>query len=298
MPALNTEELCYPTCRCRRCLELLHERAMKKVRQRRFKDYCRAGGKASGRKRRQLAKGKRPPRTRDREQALNLAYRRRQFARWQFNILYRRTYPTGYTNGCETLWQHYEGNFKLYRVLGQHFRTTNAQRAAYLANKHRPRCRRTVQRLNRRLGEMGLAKVSWYKDQRATPGHKDCLVVEICSPRIKNVTPPSGAGADAHTSLRSCSPHDETSARDGGNGTNDLSPPAAPAETEAATPPVTERDQVEQQLRFLQLKLDAGFGDPSVIRATMRHLKLEAQASGADLSRIGASNSRGFRCST
>lgn len=165
----------------------------------RARDNGRRGGYASGVQRRQLAKGKRPaPRVRARDEALCLAYEHRQLTRERFDRLYERHFPrpdrgtaeVGWEKGRDTLWEHYRGLFTLYRACGQHTRTTNGQRGAALASRDRPRCRRTIQRLNRRLAELGLAVLSHFKDQRNRPGRKDCLVVEIRTPSILHVTPP------------------------------------------------------------------------------------------------------------
>lgn len=220
------------------------------------------GGLASGRRRRQLARGRRPARRRTRQEAICLTYQHRQLNREQFAAVYRRVRPTGNLRGLETAWQHYQGLFTRYRCDGQHYRTTNGQRQLALTARGRARCRRQVQRLNRLMAEMGLAAVSHYRDQRDTPGHRDCLVVEIRTP-LKNVTP-SPKGGEPEPSLRS-----------GGSGSlpqtvekdppgNDLSPPAAPADDDGAPSgaeqPVSRRAELEELTQELAHDREAHHG--------------------------------------
>lgn len=223
---------------------------------------ARRAGILSGRARRRLAHGRRVPHRRTRDQALALTYRQRQVTRREFERLYRRARPTGNEGGLETGYQHYLAVFCRYRRDGQHYRTTNQQRAAALTTRGRPRCRRQVQRLNRLLADMGLAVVSHYRDQGATPGHRDCLVVELRTPRSKNVTPPAGAGA-LPSARGSCSaPKGSSCTETTGRASPSLSPPPSAADEEG--PPeaaVTERDQVAGQLEFAELMLRVGFGD-------------------------------------
>jgi hypothetical protein len=157
---------------------------------------ARKAGLASGRKRRQLARGRRHPHRRTRQDALRLHYPHRQIRRERFEELYWQVRPNGNTRGLETAHRHYVGLFRRYRVSGQHYATTNRERMRALAHAGRPRCRRQVQYLNRLMGQMGLAHVGWKHNQRDTPGHRDHLVVEINSPlrAHKNCTPPTGAG--------------------------------------------------------------------------------------------------------
>lgn len=219
----------------------------------------RRGGLASGRKRRQLARGRRVPHARSREQALALSYRHRQLTETQFRTLYFRVRPTGYEAGYRTALEHYRSLFRCYRHAGQHYKTTNQQRGAALSSCGRPRCRRQIQRLNRLMEQMGLAHVIHFKDQRATPGHKDCLVVEIRSGSLKNVTPPTGAGTGTE-SLVPAVPENLKS-EPGDEPTSSI-PPAAPADEEPAPPESTERAEFERQLEFDELKRRLGWTIP------------------------------------
>lgn len=228
---------------------------------------ARRAGIASGVKRRQLSTVQRQPRCRSRQQALRLAYSHRQVTREQFEALYRRARPNGNEGGLETAWLYYASLFKRYRVGGQHYRTTNGQRGAALASDQRTRCRRTVQRLNRLMGEMGLATVSHRKDQRATPGHKDCLIVEISSPSAKKCHPPSGSRNRTTSGVPACSRGDQSEH-------NQSSPPPSAADVDRpASPAATEREELEAHLAFMQLKLSLGWES-----STLRSRRAEVSA--------------------
>ena len=250
----------------------------------------RRGGLASGVTRRQLARGRRVPHSRTRGQALALAYRQRQLRRSEVFRLYERHFPrperptaaSAWERGRQTLYEHYVLTFRLYRAAGQHARTTNGQRGAALSSRGRPRCRRTIQRLNRKLETLGLAVVSHYRDQRDRPGHKDCLVVEVRFPDLACHPAPTGqhqpglrpevGAADPKTNRRddaltaSVPPASPAMPPDGG----DQQRPAAPAASEdgweaayarfvSATrrpPAPAPRSTSEQELEQLRLRVD------------------------------------------
>lgn len=247
---------------------------------------CRAGrrgGLASGIKRRQLARGRRGPRCRTRAQALALSYRHRQLTREAFERRYETLWPrperptaaVAWEKGRDTLWCHYAATFRLYRTCGQHTRTTNGQRGAALHSQGRPRSRRTIQRLHRKLEALELATFAHYRDQRDRPGHKDCLVLEIRTPTILHVTPPlRGRGnRPSGSEVPPAAPERQTEDRP----KRPLIPPASPADDTAATPQSTERGELEAALRFQQLKLDAGWATAGVT-CKIRQLRCELRA--------------------
>lgn len=274
----------------------------------------RKGGLASGIKRRQMAKGRRAPRARSKEQAIALAYPHRQQRRQRVYELYEQVWPcperpsaaVSWEKGRATLWEHYAGTFKLYRACGQHARTTNAQRALALEARRKPRCRRQIQRLNRKLDAMGLAVVSHFKDQRDRPGHKDCLVVEIRTPRISHVTPP--LRGSNYLSLRSrvvaaardsdCNSGSETA----------LVPPAPPAmppdggdQQQPASPASTERwEELRRELRAARFRRP-GWEQPSQESFDRHRLEaaqarlFDVQRSGQGTALIAVTSSAGFR---
>ena len=224
----------------------------------------RRGGLASGKRRRALARGRRPARRRTRQTALALQYKQHQLTRKEFARRYREIRPTGNERGLETAWTEYMSLFTAYRCQGQHYRTTNGQRAIALFRRGRPRCRRQIQRVHRLLEEMGVAKISHYKDQRDRPGHKDCLVVEMRRPpsrSSKNVTPPlRGSGNPPHgREVPTTQPEKNEETPSG----NDLSPPPSAADEAGAhsgAPDQSPREaELEAAIRFTQMKLEIGF---------------------------------------
>lgn len=233
------------------------------------REAARRAGIASGRRRRQLARGHRIPRHQSRGRALALSYGHRQVTRAEFERRYRQTRPNGRANGLETAWQHYSAVFRCYRGCGQHYRTTNAQRAAALGARGRERCRRQVQRLNDLLEAMGLAVVSPYRNQGAAPGHKDYLVVEIRTPPSLNVTPPTPTGQGERTI-----PTGYVRSLPATNRNDLIPPPPAADDVGPASPAVTEEEQaVCAQLEFCELKLRMGFGDPERAQAVRADLQ-------------------------
>ena len=242
----------------------------------------RKGGLASGVKRRQLARGRRLPRRRTRHEALSLAYRHRQLTQAELYRRYELEWPrperptaaVAWEKGRETLWEHYRSVFTGFRAQGQHYRTTNGQRGAALALRGRPRSRRTVQRLNRKLDLLGVAHVGHYKDQGARPGHKDCLVVEIRTPSKLHVTPllrssgnpPEGREVPTATATSTTSVPPTSSAMPPDGGDQRQAPPA----------PGTEKGELAAQIEFLQLKLEL-WGPNAKAQAKLHHLRAQAR---------------------
>lgn len=243
------------------------------------------GGWASAVKRRQLARGCRP-KARSRAQALSLGYGHRQLTRSKFDARYEALWPrpergtaaVSWEKGRRTLWEHYRSVFTLYRVAGQHARTTNDQRAVALSSRGIDRGHRTMQRANRKLGELGLAQVSHYKDQGARAGHKDCLVVEIRTPSILHVTPPlrGSTNPPKGREVGTADPVGKSSP----SASEALIPPASPAmppdggdQQLAAPPPSTERQEIEAALAFRQLQLDCGWDSPR-LRADLQWFRV------------------------
>lgn len=245
----------------------LSGRALRRARARR-------AGIASGAARRKLSRGKREPRMRSRDHALALAYTHRQLDRKRFDELFEREWPrpvhgpaaSAWERGRETLWQHYIGIFRLYRARGQHSRTTNAQRGAALAGRGRPRCRRQVQRLHRRLEQMGVALLGHYKDQGPVPGHRDCLVLEIRTPCFQHVTPPAGAGASSFAGGAPALPANVNTPDSAGCAGK--VPPDGGDQRQAPSAPVTEEERAEA-MGFDELH-DRVFGPPTTALLVQR----------------------------
>lgn len=247
-----------------------------------FRYLGQRGGLKSGKRRRQLAKGRRQPHRRTRQQALSLAYRHRQLTRGQFARIYDQARPlrsdrpqaiASHERGCETAYRYYLSLFTRYRVDGNHYRTTNGQRGAALSRAGRPRCRRQLQRLARLMDEMGLAAVSHFKDKRNTPGHRDCLVVEIRSAKPLGCHPPAKAGAPTPLEgLVGAPPAAEQSNRRPCNGgrasPSRVPPPPAADEVNvnggAPPAPASEMEEAERHVRFLEAKVAAGWSSPTL----------------------------------
>lgn len=269
----------------------------------------RRGGLASGVKRRQLAKGKRIPRSREQAQALALRYPHRQLSRSRFYATYKHAFPcttdwgagvSSWERGRETCWLLYSQVFTRYRVQGQHFRTSKPQRALALKNAGRARADKTVQRHFRRLEAMGLLKALHYKRGGARAGMRDHLVVEIrTAPKIGCPTAPSGQSEPSPVrEVLTAAPEKVTENRGAEPSTASVAPPSA-ADTappdKPAERPDTERAELERHRDFLQLKLASGWDSPR-IRADL--IAVERQLSGHDRARIVSVSSEGFRCST
>lgn len=162
---------------------------------------ARRAGIASGVKRRQLSRGRRPQR-RDRGEALALSYRIRQATSGEFERLYQRmcereSLPFD-RRGLNTAYALYRLDVASYRAQGQDHETTNRQRGIALSSHGRPRCRRTIQLTRKRLEAMGLVRYHHVRRSGAqrTPGQLDSLRVQLMPlPRLRrlaNCTPPTG----------------------------------------------------------------------------------------------------------
>lgn len=288
MPALNTEELCTPTCRCRRCVELLHERAMRKRRASHSRRAGRVGGVASGVARRRLAHKRRGNKPGPNTRSLALTYELRRLSRREFDELYLKAFPlperptalASYERCREAVWQHVGSLYALLAVQGQHCKTTQPRRRVGLAHRGVTRCVRTLYSYNRRLEAMGIAKVIHYK---TPPGKLDCLSVEwhvtrrlTCRVATPTENPFLRKGGSPPQSTATALVPPPTAA--------DLGPPDKPAEL-----PVTDDEQHAARVRFLQLRLRFPFGDLAPIEAEL------AQLSGQARDRICSRSSRGFR---
>lgn len=168
----------------------------------RRRERARRGGLESGRRRRELARGRATPHRRDRGEALALAYRvqqinREAFAK-RFAQLREREGVLVSERGLETLWLEYCSCMKAYRAQGQDFKSTNAQRARALDLRGRARCTRTIQRAHKQLAQMGLLRRYHVKRGGSRAGQRDCLRICVTS---TYVTPPSAAPARALRAL-------------------------------------------------------------------------------------------------
>lgn len=190
----------------------------------RKREQCRRAGRASGRRRRQLARGKRVLQGHE----LPLVWSVRQVSRSEFDSLYGRMCEReglkDDARGRNTVYALYRVEMAAYYAQGQDFETTNGQRETALSSQGRPRCRRTVQRQRKRLELMEL--VAYRHIRRSGPaciaGQMDTLRVHLL-PRARargdrtlaNVIPPSGAERGPSGPTRSA--------------TTEGVPPAAPA---------------------------------------------------------------------
>lgn len=244
----------------------------------------RKGGIASGRRRRQLAPGCRAPRHRTRDAALALVFPHRQPTRREFAAAYETAFPRPerpsaalqWARGRETCWVELVCLWRLYRAAGQSARTTNGQRGLALASQGRPRCRRAIQYTHRRLEALGYVKVHWYRNQRDKPGHKDHLVVEIRTRTISLCTPPLRGSRNPpfRREVPTACPKEsqEISLCTPQRRNCDLSPPATPADDDQLQ--CTEREKLEAQLSFLELKQQMGWTSPQ-LQADLRRVRME-----------------------
>jgi hypothetical protein len=219
---------------------------------------------------------------------LALDYELRRVSRDEFDARYAACWPrpehpaaaAQWERGRETVWQHVLACYALLCARGQHCRTTNGQRGTALTARGRPRCRRTLQRYSRKLEQMGLASVLHV---RRPPGRKDCLAIEWhVTRRLPCLSPPlrerGTLGSAEGVPRRPASLPPPAAAESG--------PPDKPAER-----PVTRREELEAQIRFQQLKLDAGWRSPAIhrtletLRLALRQVERESsppERSGAD----------------
>lgn len=263
----------------------------------RFRDRQRTRARRSVIKRRQLAKGK-PPRRRERtlEIALGHAYPKMwQLDAAEFEAHYQATCDReGWTfdrRGLNTAWELYTVLWRRYRVEGQDFELTNAQLSIALDRRGRPRARRTVQLTRKRLQTMGVfhfehvKRGTWRRDTGWRPGaRKDTVRATVLHVRrLANCTPPTGAGASTLRVSASCSPGHKKVAE---MTVTDSSPPPSAADWGAAPlggeQQITERERLERQIDFQQLKLAQGWGRDRALTELARlrqSLRLLDQAS-------------------
>lgn len=240
---------------------------------------ARRGGRASGVKRRQLARGRQTPHARTRAQALSLLHPIRQVTFADFERRYAAfCAQSGIPfdrRGLNTTYELYRVEMAAYRAQGQLFETTNGQRQGALSSRGRPRCRRTVQYTRKRLVAMGLVSYEHMRRGSVTAGRwvpgprKDTLRVELLAPgrsrREANCTPPTGAGSRASSVLPAVPANDR----------NDLlPPPIGGRDDQPASPAATERERLEEAIRFQQLKLSIWGSAPQLhrLKTELRHL--------------------------
>lgn len=230
----------------------------------RRREAARLAGRASGRARRARS----PKRRRmGRQAALALKYPIRRVSRASFEQRYRNCCDQiwgirFHQAGCDTAWELYQADRRLFDACGQDCLTTNAQRSAALSTRRRPRCRRTVQMTRRRLGEMGLE--TYYHVKRSgplrIPGQLDCLRLRMLSP-AKDCTPPSGtpsipSGLDDGVFTSTAKSLDCAASRH--------VPPDGGDPLPAAAPPMSDEEIQRRLAGFHQLKLELGYGGPSL----------------------------------
>lgn len=164
------------------------------------REAARKAGFASGVARRRASTCRRQPRARTGQEALALRYSIRQVGRDEFERLYRamceREEIPFDPRGLRSTLELYRQQMTAYRAQGQDWETTNAQMARGMELRGRARCRRTVQRLRKRLVLMGLIAYAHVRrsGRLRIPGKMDTLRVR-CLCAKANVTPPPGAGA-------------------------------------------------------------------------------------------------------
>jgi len=141
---------------------------------------ARRGGLASGSARRARSHKRAWRSQRD---GLALAYPVQRVSRATFVTLFaqlqQREGITLSARGLQTAYVAYRGHSARYRVKGQDHRTCRPQQARGMERRGRPRCPRTMQRVDRRLEAMGLIRVVHVKRLRATAGHMDHIAVRL-----------------------------------------------------------------------------------------------------------------------
>jgi hypothetical protein len=267
----------------------------KAKRRRAYHDYCVKGGIASGVKRRQTSTAKPRKRYRDRQEALALLFPHKQPTRLEYNARYELFYPppsygpalVAWCRCRDLIWLHLVARWRRYRYelahgRGQHYTTT------------KPKCRaalpvelddRTIYNYNKRLERLGYF---WFKPERnrirladGSIKYRDYLVVEIRTPSSSL----SDCRSEQEQSLVPRSAPAPFRSEKPPRAENDPDPPAAPAEIEPADKPperpVTEREQIERDIAFQQLKLDSGWDSErplAEIRRLRQALRLLDQA--------------------
>lgn len=259
----------------------------------------RKGGIASGVKRRRLARRRRGiPRGVDRD--LPLAYELRRISRREFDARYGALWPyperptavVSWAKGRETVWQHLLAWYAHLCVRGQYCRSTNDQRVQALAVRGLGRSRRTVQRCNRKLEAMRIARVSPWSRHDPETGWTGYTVLQWqVTRRVRDVAchPPSGNG---DTPLRSSGGSPPLTSKPGipPPAAADAEPPDKPAERQSS-----EVEVIAAQIEFQRAKM--ALGSPWAERAELRLRQLELEL-GHARARMVSTADRGLRCST
>lgn len=236
---------------------------------------ARKAGRASGRARRRLAHARRGNVGRG-QQHLQLSYELRQPSRRQFDREYAKCFPPPTTpqglaqweRGRETVWVHAMNLWRLVCARGQHCDATKPRSRTALQRRGRDRHERHVRRLNIRLEQLGYAALI----HRRTPqDQKDYLTLEWrLHRRLRSfdVThPPGTTNPPLRGRVGCCS-----RGRDRPISQPEERPPPDSQTTVTEEEEPVRADEVESEIRFTQMKLDAGFGDPEQHRLRLRVL--------------------------
>jgi hypothetical protein len=204
-------------------------------------------------------RGRRVGHARDRKRAIARHYRQQQVDRAVFERLWRKDCEAQDVQvserSLETGWAHYRALCRTFRAKGQGYHTSQAQRAAALANAGRARCDRTMRRHTRRLERLGLIRTEHIRKRLMVAGDRDCIAVFICQvagvPRLVQtgvaasgaggrggrssdlsfVRPPSAAGAGPQAALTAPAPAGCAGRKNGSapHGARDPTPALPPA---------------------------------------------------------------------
>ena len=207
----------------------------------------RRGGKALGRKRRQLAQQRR--RTRDGGLRIPFAYKPvPRISHEKFEQKFRNAAELAGRRfnqaGCDTTWAMYVVLRRWYDVHGNGFEITTGNLEAALQASGRPRSRRTVEYVKVRLVELGLIRRAHVKRSgpRRVPGQMDTCRIWLRRGCLKNCTPPlRGRGKRSFVAQLPSAAQAESVFRE----PKPPKPPSPqveplPTERQAATPPGTE----------------------------------------------------------
>ncbi len=245
---------------------------------------ARHAGLRSGRKRRQLARARRGN-VGPGQRHLPLRYEQRQPSRQEFDRDYDRAFPPpespqGHAQwliGKETNWQLLMGVWRLVCARGQHCDSTKKRRAIQLESVGRARKTKTVQRHMRRLERLGYVA---FHHVRTPPGQLDYSCVEWrLHRRLPPFDVPHPPGTVNPPSTRGFTAVPEDLPQVEGRASPSLSPPASPADDDgAASPPATERERVEAQIQFVQMRLKFGIGPRDRAQVELFRLREEAKA--------------------
>jgi hypothetical protein len=253
----------------------------------RRRENARRAGRLSGRARRKTAWARRGIAPGPGSRRLKLTYDHRQPSRTEFDRDYSREFPEPdshqgaamWQKGRQTCWELLMDTWRLRCARGQYCDTTKPRRARQLEARGRGRCEKTVQRHMRRLERLGYVRFVWIRTQ---VDQLDYLRVEWRLHRrftSLNVLHPPGTENPGFAGGFSAVPQKPDPA------INDLSPPPAAADVgppdKPAERPGTEREDLESQIRFVQLKLDMSFGGSAQFerqRAELWRLKAQLRA--------------------